>query len=112
MAITTTMARVVSRADDLKVYAKISARQLAVLVGLSPTVLGNGFAGVSYLGSEKEMELSETTILLLGLESAIRPLRLPEKIDDLRRLIDYLRDEKVETERIRESMKVLFGVRE
>jgi hypothetical protein len=104
------MARIRSRADDLKTSAKISARQLAVLVDLSPTVLGNAFSGVTYIGAEKERKLSDITLLLVELESAIRPLRLPEKNDDLRALLDYIRDNKIEPYKVRESMQMLFGV--
>jgi hypothetical protein len=109
MALTTTMARVRSRADDLKVSAKISARQLAVLVGMSPTVLGNAFSGVTYIGAEKERELSDTTLLLVELELALKPCRLPEKNDDLRALLDYVRENKTEPTRVREAMHSLFG---
>jgi hypothetical protein len=58
--------------DDLKVSMKLSKRQLAVLVDMSPTVLGNAFSGVTYIGSEKEMLLSEVTLLLQSLELAGR----------------------------------------
>jgi hypothetical protein len=108
--LTTTMCRVIERTNDLKVSAKISARQLAVLVGMSPTVLHNAFSGVTYIGAEKEQELSETTLLLVELELAVRPLRLPEKTDDLRSLIDYVRENKIEPDKVRESMQMLFGV--
>src|SRR6267378_3767773 len=92
MALSTTMGRVVSRTDDLKVSMKLSARQLAVLVGMSPTVLGNAFSGVTYLNSEKEMLLSEVTLLLQSLELAVRPLRLPDNTDHLRKLLDHVRE--------------------
>jgi hypothetical protein len=112
MALTSTMARVRSRADDLKICAKISARQLAVLTDLSPTVLGNAFSGVTYIGSEKEAELSDLTLLLVELELAMRPLRLPEKTDDLRRLLDYVREHRIEPDRVREAIQNLFGISE
>ena len=110
MALTTTMARVRTRAEDLKASAKISARQLAVLVDLSPTVLGNAFSGVTYLGSEREMELSEVTLLLTELELAVRPFRLPEKTDELRKLIDHIREQKIAPDSVRESVQTLFGI--
>ena len=107
-----TMARIRSRADDLKVSANISARQLAVLVGMSPTVLGNAFSGVTYIGSEKEQALSEITLLLTELELAVRPLRLPEKVDHLRQLIDYIREHKIDSDHVRASVQNMFGVAE
>ena len=112
MAISTTLARVISRADDLKVYAKISARQLSVLVDLSPTVLGNAFSGVTYLGGEKEKELSEVTLLLTTLEVSLRPLRLPEKTDDLRNLVNRVRENHVDLDKVNDAMHVLFCERE
>jgi hypothetical protein len=112
MALTTTMARVRSRTEDLKVSAKISARQLAVLVDLSPTVLGNAFSGVTYVGAEKESELSEVTLLLVELELAVKPLRLPEKTDDLRSLLDHVRENHIEPDKVREAMQMLFGTKE
>jgi hypothetical protein len=112
MALTTTMARVISRAADLKVSAKISARQLAVLVGLSPTVLGNAFSDVTYIGTEKESKLAEITLLLVELELAVRPLRLPEKTDDLRALINHVREHKIEPDHVRASVQTMFGVSE
>lgn len=107
MTLTTTMMRIVARADDLKIYAKISARQLAVLVNLSPTVLGNAFSGVTFLNSEKEKELSEITLLLIGLEVSCRPLRLPERTDDLRRLVNRVRDGRVDLEKLNNALLML-----
>jgi hypothetical protein len=112
MALTTTMARVRTRAEDLKATAKISARQLAVLVDMSPTVLGNAFSGVTYIGAEKEEELSEVTLLLTELELAVRPLRLPEKVDHLRQLIDYVREHKIDSDNVRASVQAMFGAAE
>ena len=110
MALTTTMSRVRSRVDDLKVSMKLSARQLAVLIDMSPTVLGNAFSGVTYIGSEKEMLLSEVTLLLQSLELAVRPLRLPDNTDDLRRLLDHVRDNHIDAENVRVAVQSLFGV--
>jgi hypothetical protein len=109
MALTTTMARARERADMLKATAKISARQLAVLVNLSPTVLGNAFAGVTYLGSEKETRVAEATLLLLRLEESVRPLRLPENTDQLRKLLDFVKEHDVDPDSIRAAMSSLFG---
>jgi hypothetical protein len=106
------MARVIMRAESLKVSAKISARQLAVLVDLSPTVLGNAFAGVTYLGAEKETELAKVTLLLESLEAAAKPLRLPEKIDDLRRMVDFIQEHEISPEQIRTALNTVFGVAE
>jgi hypothetical protein len=104
------MSRVIARAESLKVSAKISARQLAVLVDLSPTVLGNAFAGVTYIGAEKESELAKVTLLLEGLETAAKPLRLPEKIDDLRRMVDFIRKHDISPEQIQAALRTVFGV--
>jgi hypothetical protein len=112
MPITTTLARVISRADDLKVYGKVSARQLAVLANLSPTVLGNAFQGVTYLGAQKEQQLSEITLILVGLELSLRPLRLPERTDDLRDLVNRVRENNVDLEKLKEAVQPLLGVRE
>jgi hypothetical protein len=112
MALTTTMARVRTRAEDLKVSAKVSARQLAVLVDMSPTVLGNAFSGVTYIGAEKESELAEVTLLLVELELAVRPLRLPDDTDNLRTLVDYVRAHKVAPDHVRASVQQMFGIAE
>jgi len=110
--ITTTMARTIERMDSLRVSMKLSARQLAVLVGMSPTVLGNAVSGVTYLGVDKERELSEVTLLLMTLGESCRPLRLPEKPDDLRKLLDYVRDHQVQPEQVRAAIQNLFGGKE
>ena len=112
MALTATMMRVVSRIEDLKVYAKLSARQISVLVGISPMALSNAIAGVTYLNCEKEKELSEVTLLLTTLEVSLRPLRLPEKTDDLRDLVNRVRENRVDLEKLNDAMKMLFGERE
>jgi hypothetical protein len=107
--ISTTMARARERSDMLKATAKISARQIAVLIDISPTVLGNAFGGVTYMGADKEKELAEVTLNLMLIEDSIRPLRLPENTDSLRKLLNFVKDHGIELETIRTSIQSLFG---
>jgi hypothetical protein len=109
MALSTTMARVRNRVDLLKSSAKISSRQIAILLDMSPAVFGNVLAGVTYLGSGRELELDQATALLVTLEEAVYPLRLPENPDAFRRLVDRVRDKKVDLDAVRAVINDAFG---
>jgi hypothetical protein len=108
--LTTTMGRLKMLVEtDLKL-AHISARQLAFVVGITPTRLGNAISDRVYLGSDKERDIEAAAKLLLRLEMAVRPLRLPDDAEALRNLHDYVRENNIDPEKIRDSIDVLFGV--
>jgi hypothetical protein len=110
MAITTTMARVKTRTDALKLSMKMPARNIALIAEISPAVFSNGLLGTTYLGSEVEMKLSEITLKLMELEDAVRPLALPTDPDRLRQILNYVNENKIAAEDIRAAVHSLFGV--
>jgi hypothetical protein len=112
MGLTTTMTRVRTRTDALKLSMKLPARNIALIADISPAVFSNGLLGTTYLGADKEMRLSEITLKLMELEDAVYPLALPTDAERLRLILDYVRDHKIATEDIHTAVRSLFGVKE
>ena len=87
----------------------VSAAVLATLCGTSPAQLSNANRGLKSLGGERELRLSQTSILLVELAEAIKPLHLPDSVDDLRRLVDFVTMSGISMEHIREHVNAIFG---
>lgn|SRR5690348_12204679 len=112
MALSTTMSRVKQRTDALKLSMKLPARNIALIADISPAVFCNGLLGVSNLGAEKEMRLAEITLKLQELEDVVAPLVLPTDPERLRKILEFVKDQQVDVERIRTSMREWFGIAE
>jgi|SRR5208282_322861 len=88
--------------------AKISAATLAKLTDLAPSTLSAAFRSVVYLGSETEARLLRMSIRVLELQEALRPLREPTDVGDLRRLLDFIEERNISADKIRETVSSLF----
>jgi hypothetical protein len=89
--------------------AGISAATLAKLFGVSAGSMSNAFRGIGYFGAEKEAALLTLTTRLIELQEALRPLREPTSVDDLRRLLDALEESGVTPEFVRSKVSEIFG---
>jgi hypothetical protein len=112
MALTTTMSRVKARTDALKLSLKLPARNIALIANISPAVFSNGLLGTTYLGAETEMRLAEITLKLQELEDAVSPLALPTDAERLRLILNYVNENKIQSDNIRAAVQSLFGVAE
>jgi hypothetical protein len=92
--------------------AGISAATLARLFGISPASLSNAFRDIGYLGSEREAELLTLSLRIVELQEALRPLREPTNVDDLRQLLDHAEVNGISPDKVRETVSSLFGVKQ
>ncbi len=112
MGLTTTMSRIRQHTDALKLSMKLPARNIALLANISPAVFSNGLLGNTYLGAETETKLSEITLKLMELEDAVYPLALPTDTERLRLILDYVNENKIQSDSVRVAVQLLFGAKE
>ena len=92
--------------------AGISNATLARLCGLQPSTLSAAFRSVVRLDSVKENELLTVVIAVQELQEALKPFREPTNVDDLRRVLDFIKSNDIEPTKIREALTSVFGIAE
>lgn len=96
-----TMSRFQNHLRDAEIPSSVIAR----VGGVSPSSLSAALRDLTYLGSEKEVELLELIIRVAAYREALRPLPLPENWENLRALIDS----SVEPSAVRQMVSTIFG---
>jgi hypothetical protein len=90
--------------------AGISAATLAKLCGLQPSTLSAAFRSVVRLDSTKEAELLTMTHRVQELQEALKPFCEPTNVDELSRVLDFIKANNISTDQIRQAITSVFGV--
>ena len=88
----------------------VSAATLATLCGITPASLSNANRGIKNLGGKMEEALVRTSVLLVVIADSVSPLRLPADAANLNRLLQYVSDNNITPEAIKEALDKVLGI--
>ena len=88
----------------------VSAATLATLCGITPASLSNANRGIKNLGGNVEEALVRTSVLLVVIADSVSPLRLPVDAANLNRLLEFVRDNNIAPEAIKEGLDKVLGI--
>jgi hypothetical protein len=88
--------------------AKCSRGILATVVGMKASTLSAAYSGIVVLGGPREADLLTISHRILDAANALRPLPLPADAASVAVLVNRLTDGTLTTEKIRETVQVLF----
>jgi hypothetical protein len=90
----------------------ISAATMSRLIGVSPAQLSNAYRSIARLTPEKQERLASVSFELFQLATAVAPLRLPDEVSELQRLLKHLKDNAITAEEIHNALVAVLGTKE
>jgi hypothetical protein len=106
MAVSSNMNRV---KDRIAAIDGFSAAILSRLVGVSPSTISAALRGVTSLPAAKEELCVKLTLRIISLQDALRPCRLPSDVDQLAALLEFVEQNEISDEAVREAISKVFG---
>jgi DNA-binding transcriptional regulator YdaS (Cro superfamily) len=106
MAVSANMIRVKGRIASIDGF---SAAILARLIGVSPSTMSAALRGVTALPPAKEELCVKLTLRIISLQDALKPCRLPSDVDQLAALLEFVEQNGISDEDVREAISKVFG---
>jgi hypothetical protein len=107
MAPDANMTRLKQRLDSIE---GLSAAGLSRLIGVSPSTMSSAFRGLTRLEDSKLELCAKVTLRLVSLQDALKPCRLPSDIDALAALLEFVEQNGIADEDVRQAISKVFGV--
>jgi hypothetical protein len=106
MAADCNMTRIKQRLESIE---GLSAAGLSRLVGVSPSTMSAAFRGLTRLTDEKLELCASVTLRIISLQDALRPCRLPSDVDSLAALLEFVEQNGISDDDVREAIGKVFG---